>query len=744
MKNPEIERRIRDLLGKMTLEEKVGQLHQSGGSLVGAFDLTLEEILTMVADGRITDEEAHKMLSEAKHDWHEDDLRAGRIGSYLNVIGAEEMNRLQRIAVEETRLGIPLINGFDVIHGFRTIMPIPLAESCAWEPDLWQRTARMSAEEASAAGVHMTFSPMVDVSKDPRWGRIAESAGEEAMLNGLYGEAKVKGYQTDDLTRRDALAACVKHFAAYGAAEGGRDYNRVDMSPQRFEEEYLPSYERAVKAGARAVMPAFNDISGVPCSVNKKLLTDILRKRWGFDGMTISDANAIAECVNHGIAADRRDAARQALNAGMDMDMTSGCFLDHVKELVEAGEVSMDKLDKAVSDILRLKFELGLFDDPYRSSAEQEKAAMLTPAHRALAREAAQKSMVLLQNDGLLPLKAGARIGLAGKLAFDRDEMSGTWAGNYQAGDCKSVQDGLDAEGISYQAVTEDQPLPDCDVFLCAIGERKAESGEAASRATLELTKEDVERLKRLKESGKPVVAVVFAGRPLCLGPAVECADAILMAWHPGAEAGPAILDLLFGHVNPSAKLTASFPVTTGQCPTLYYDHIRTGRPAGKFKFTSKYLDAPVEPLFPFGFGLSYTNYQYSDISAVQTEDGIHAEITVQNTGDRAGDEIVQCYFRDPVAQRVRPVRKLAAFEKVALQPGESRRVAFDIPKEALGYYDQDMNFVIDDGLIEIHIGGNVRDTLQADVYIIREKQFPLDPENASQIGAQLDGGRMP
>ena len=716
MKHPEIEKRIQDLLSKMTLEEKVGQLHQAGGSIVGAFDLSLEEILTMVADGRMTEEEVHKMFSEAKHDWHEDDLRAGRIGSYLGLVGSEEMNRLQHIAVEETRLGIPLINGFDVIHGFRTITPIPLAESCAWEPDLWQRTARMSAEEASAAGVHMTFSPMVDVSKDPRWGRIAESAGEDALLNGLYGEAKVKGYQTDDLTRHDALAACVKHFAAYGAAEGGRDYNRVDMSPQRFEEEYLPYYERAVKAGARAVMPAFNDINGVPCSVNIKLLTDILRKRWGFDGMTISDANAIAECINHGIAADRKDAARQALNAGMDMDMTSGCFLDHVKELVEEGEVSMDKLDEAVSDILRLKFELGLFDDPYRSSAEQEKAAMLTPAHRALAREAAQKSMVLLKNDGLLPLKTGLRIGLAGKLAFERDEMSGTWAGSYQAGDCKSIQDGMDAEGISYQAVTQDQPLPDCDVFLCAIGERKAESGEASSRASLELTNENIELLKRLKESGKPVVAVVFAGRPLCLGPAVEFANAILMAWHPGAEAGPAILDLLLGRVTPSAKLTAGFPETTGQCPTLYYDHIRTGRPAGKFKFTSKYLDAPVEPLFPFGFGLSYTSFQYSDISAAQTEEGIHAEITVQNTGDVAGDEIVQCYFRDPVAQRVRSMRKLAAFEKVNLQPGESKRIALDIPKTALGYYDQDMNFVIDDGLIEIHIGGNVRDTLQANV----------------------------
>ena len=719
MKDVKIEQRIDALLSRMTLEEKAGQLHQAGGSLVGAFDMTIGDIFTMVEDGRMTREEAHKLLSESKRDWQEEDLRAGRIGSYIGITSAEEMNRLQHIAVEESRLGIPVFNGFDVIHGFRTITPIPLAESCAWEPALWERTARMSAEEASSAGIHMTFSPMVDVSKDPRWGRIAESAGEEALLNGLYGEAKVKGYQTEDLTRHDALAACVKHFAAYGAAEGGRDYNRVDMSPQRLEEEYLPSYERAVKAGAWAVMPAFNDISGVPCSVNRKLLTDILRRRWGFEGMTISDANAIAECINHGIAADRQDAARQALNAGMDMDMTSGCFLENLKTLVENGAVSVETLDEAVRHVLRLKFALGLFDDPYRSSAAQERAAMLTPAHRALAREAAQKSMVLLKNEGVLPLEKHMCVGLAGKLAFDGDEMSGTWAGFVKPGDCVSLSDAMHGASIAFVPVTEDM-LPECDVFLCAVGEHKEESGEAASRARLELNETDLALLRRLRESGRPVIAVVFAGRPLCLGPVVEAADAILMAWHPGVEAGNAILDLLYGRVNPSAKLTAGFPVTTGQCPTLYYDHIMTGRPAGKFKFTSKYLDSPVEPLFPFGFGLSYTSFHYSDISAVQTEDGIHAEISVDNAGDWAGDEIVQCYFRDPVARRVRPVRKLAAFSKITLQPGESRRLSFEIPFQMLGYYDQDMHFCVDDGQIEIFIGGNVWDTEKADVILTR------------------------
>jgi beta-glucosidase len=327
--------------------------------------------------------------------------------------------------------------------------------------------------------------------------------------------------------------------------------------------------------------------------------------------------------------------------------------------------------------------------------------------------------MVLLENDGCLPLKAGTRIGLAGELAFDGDEMCGTWAGCVQSGDCRSIRDALAAEGLPFTEVTEDQPLPECDVFLCTVGEYKSESGEAASRAILELKDRDIALLKRLAASGKPVIAVVFAGRPLCLGPAEEHAGAVLMAWHPGAEAGGAILDLLFGRVNPSGKLTAGFPDTAGQSPSLYYDHIRTGRPAGKFKFTSKYLDAPVEPRFPFGFGLSYTSYAYSGITACQTEDGIRAEITVENTGERAGEEIVQCYFRDPVARRVRPVRKLAAFEKVSLKPGESRKITFDIPMKALGYYDQGMNFTVDEGRIEIHIGGNVRDTLQADVDLV-------------------------
>ena len=398
------EEKIRDLLSRMTLEEKVGQLRQQGPSLVGAFEVSFEELLNMMFDGKISQEEFGRLMSTAKQDFFEDDLRAGKIGSYNGVSNVETVNRLQKIAVEETRLGIPLIIGCDVIHGYRTVTPIPLAEACAWDPDLWERTARLAAREATADGIHMTFAPMVDVAKDDRWGRVSEGAGEDPVLAAAYGAAKVKGFQTDDLTRPDAMVACVKHFAAYGAAESGRDYNRVDLSMQRLHEEYLPPFEACVKAGARAIMPAFNDISGVPCSVNRWLLTDLLRDQWGFDGMTVSDANAIAECVDHGIAADRKDAALQAIEAGMDFDMGSNVYAEHLAELVEEGRVSMETLDRAVADVLRLKFELGLFDNPCRSDEARRDREILRREDRALAREAMELphilSASLLSHDG--------------------------------------------------------------------------------------------------------------------------------------------------------------------------------------------------------------------------------------------------------------------------------------------------------------------------------------------------------
>lgn len=705
------EERIQEIRSKMTLEEKIGQLQQCGPSLVGAFDVSFDELLNMMFDGRITKEEFDRLMGTAEQDFHEDDLRAGKIGSYNGIGDSATANRLQKIAVEETRLGIPLLFGYDVIHGFRTVTPIPLAESCAWEPALWEKTGRVAAEEATAAGVHLTFAPMVDVAKDARWGRVSEGAGEDVLLNSDYGVAKVKGFQGDDLSKEDAMAACLKHFAAYGAGEAGRDYNRVDMSMQRLWEEYMPSYQACVDAGARAVMPAFNDINGVPCTVNPWLLRDVLREKWGFNGLVISDSNAIAECVDHGIAKDKQDASKQAILAGMDMDMSSNSYIECLKELVEGSEVPESVLDEAVDDVLRIKFELGLFDNPYQTDEQRESQAMLKEEYRAVAREAAVKSMVLLKNENqVLPLKADAKIGIFGSLAAEKGQMTGAWAIGANPEDCISIVEACEARGISYQYSENGSNLlkiaVNSDVLVAAIGERKEESGEAASRADITVGQEDLALVQDLLATGKPVVVVLFNGRPLAIPELSEHVPAILEAWHPGVEAGPAILEVLFGDVNPSGKLTTTFPAATGQCP-MYYAHINTGRPGGKSKFTSKYLDAPVEPLYPFGYGLSYTTYTYGDLKAEKKEDAIHVAVSVSNTGERDGDEIVQCYVQDVAAKRVRPVRQLKGYEKVSLKAGETKTVEFTIPYEALSYYDWNMDIVPCEGVLRLYVGGD-------------------------------------
>lgn len=705
------EARIEALLSQMTLTEKVGQLQQCGPSLVGAFDVSFEELLDMMFDGRISQEEFQKLMSTATQDFHEDDLRAGKIGSYNGIKDAATANRLQQIAVNETRLGIPLLFGYDVIHGYRTVTPIPLAEACAWDPALWERTARMAAREATAGGIHMTFAPMVDVARDARWGRISEGAGEDTLLNAAYGAAKVRGFQGDDLRRRDAMAACVKHFAAYGAVEAGRDYNRVDMSPQRLFEEYLPPYEACIRAGARAIMPAFNDINGTPCSVNTWLLRKLLRETWGFNGMTVSDANAIAECVNHGVAADRREAAQKAIRAGMELDMSSGVYAQELEALVQEGAVSVELLDNAVRDVLRVKFELGLFDDPFQTDEAREQRELLTPEHRELAREAAEKSMVLLKNEGILPLRRGLRIGLAGELASERDQMLGAWAIGGRGEDCVSLYDALTARGEQVLPLGEGcwEQAESCDVILAALGESKDQSGEAASRASIGLPQEQLALLERLVQTGKPVVVILFNGRPLAIPRVVQQAAAILEAWHPGVEAGNAIVRLLFGDVEPTGKLTATFPYTSGQCP-MYYAHINTGRPGGRAKFTSKYLDTPLEPVFPFGFGLSYTTVAYENLTVQPEETGVAVHITVRNTGARPTEEIVQCYLRDVTAQRALPVKRLVDFTRVHLTPGEEAQVAFQIPRKTLGYYDAQMNFLVESGEFQVFVGGNSRD----------------------------------
>ena len=713
------EEKIKDLLEKMTLEEKVGQLQQCGPSLVGAFEVSFSELLDMMFDGKISEAEFGRLMSTAQEDFHEEDLRAGKIGSYNGIKNAATANKLQKIAVEETRLGIPLVFGYDVIHGYRTIMPIPLAEACAWDPALWEKTARVAAKEATAAGIHMTFAPMVDVAKDARWGRVSEGAGEDAYLSSLFGMAKVKGFQSEDLSKEDAMVACVKHFAGYGAAEAGRDYNRVDMSMQRFYEEYLPPYEACIKAGARAIMPAFNDINGVPCSVNKWLLTNILREKWRFDGMTVSDANAIAECVNHGIAEDKSDASRQAIEAGMDMDMSSNSYSESLVQLVQNGVVKEEVLDRAVADVLRIKCELGLFEHPYQTSEEREKEELLKPEYRTLARETAGKSMVLLKNEGVLPLKNGTRVGVVGGLADNRGEMTGAWAIGANPEECISIVDACNVQGIDYIYTKNLEEIENCDVVVVSLGETKDQSGEAASRSDITIPEEQMELLDELVKSGKPVITVLFNGRPLALGAVAEKADAILEAWYPGIEAGNAILDILFGRVNPSAKLTTTFPYASGQCP-MYYSHINTGRPGGKGKFTSKYLDTPLEPVYPFGYGLSYTTYNYRDLEVVESREAFIASATITNIGEVAGEEIVQCYIRDLVAQRVRPVKQLKAFEKIKLDPGESKKINFTIPYQELGYYNNEMEYIVEEGTFEIFIGKNSNDCLSQKIVLYR------------------------
>lgn len=713
------EEKIKDLLEKMTLEEKVGQLQQCGPSLVGAFEVSFSELLDMMFDGKISEAEFGRLMSTAQEDFHEEDLRAGKIGSYNGIKNAATANKLQKIAVEETRLGIPLVFGYDVIHGYRTIMPIPLAEACAWDPALWEKTAHVAAKEATAAGIHMTFAPMVDVAKDARWGRVSEGAGEDAYLSSLFGMAKVKGFQSEDLSKEDAMVACVKHFAGYGAAEAGRDYNRVDMSMQRFYEEYLPPYEACIKAGARAIMPAFNDINGVPCSVNKWLLTNILREKWRFDGMTVSDANAIAECVNHGIAEDKSDASRQAIEAGMDMDMSSNSYSESLVQLVQNGVVKEEVLDRAVADVLRIKCELGLFEHPYQTSEEREKEELLKPEYRTLARETAGKSMVLLKNEGVLPLKNGTRVGVVGGLADNRGEMTGAWAIGANPEECISIVDACNVQGIDYIYTKNLEEIENCDVVVVSLGETKDQSGEAASRSDITIPEEQMELLDELVKSGKPVITVLFNGRPLALGAVAEKADAILEAWYPGIEAGNAILDILFGRVNPSAKLTTTFPYASGQCP-MYYSHINTGRPGGKGKFTSKYLDTPLEPVYPFGYGLSYTTYNYRDLEVVESREAFIASATITNIGEVAGEEIVQCYIRDLVAQRVRPVKQLKAFKKIKLDPGESKKISFTIPYQELGYYNNEMEYIVEEGTFEIFIGKNSDDCLSQKIVLYR------------------------
>jgi beta-glucosidase len=697
---PEIESRVDMLLGQMTLAEKVGQMVQ--------VDLHL--------------------LSNV-----EQAVRAGGVGSLLSIHDAVQINRLQRVAVEESRLGIPLLVGNDVIHGYRTTFPIPLAESCTWDPPLLERAARTAAAEAAACGTSWIFAPMVDVSRDPRWGRIAEGTGEDPFLGAVMAQARVRGIQAGDLDGGWRVAACPKHYVAYGAAEAGRDYNTVDVSERALREVYLPPFKAAFDAGAGTVMSAFNEIAGVPSTANHFTLGQILRDEWQVPGVVLSDYNAIAELISHGVAADLKEAARLSILAGLDIDMMSGAYGAHLAELVEEGAVPEEAVDESVRRVLRLKLQLGLFERPYVDEGLAARV-ILRDDSRELALEVAQKSMVLLKNEGgLLPLSPGIRrLALIGPLADDHDAPLGCWASLGRPEDVESVLDGIHAYLQGDDTVVHVPGCPvegegptdidaavraasEADVLVAVLGENADMSGEAHSRAHLGLPGRQQELLDALCATGKPVAVVLMSGRPLVIPRVAEQVTALLQAWHAGIRTGRAVADILFGTVNPSGKLTVGFPRAEGQIP-VYYAHKRTGRPAESAgvvqfdePFKSRYMDEANTPLFPFGYGLSYTPFAYGDLSVensmLRVEETLIVSVTVQNTGERVGDEVVQLYVNDIVGSTTRPVKELKGFKRVTLAPGEEQIVRFEVPVQELGHWGSDMQHMVEPGEFKVWIG---------------------------------------
>jgi beta-glucosidase len=720
---------IDDLMRRMTLEEKIGQLN----------------LLSMGFDknGPLLNKES------------ETQIRQGLLGGVFGVYTPTAARTLQSLAVTKSRLGIPLLLGFDVIHGHRTIFPIPLGLSCSWNPEAIGQSARIAANEATADGVNWTFSPMVDICRDPRWGRIAEGAGEDPYLGAQIARAMVRGYQGGDLSRSNNLMACVKHFALYGAAEAGRDYNTVDMSRVKMYQYYLPPYRAAVEAGVGSVMSSFNEINGMPATGNHWLLTDVLRKEWGFQGFVVSDYMAVPEMTEHGMGDLSKD-AELALTAGLDMDMASTAshetYNSCLPELVAHRKIPQATVDEACRRILMAKYKLGLFTDPYRGCTEERaRATFLTPENRKFARELAERSFVLLKNDRhTLPLKKSGVVALVGPLADDQTNLLGSWRG---AGDWRqdiSVEAGisnvagsavtiLHAKGANLiddpallatlrafgEYVPVDSRSPEkmiaqavrvaarADVVVAVLGESSGMSGEAASRSRPGLPEGQENLLRALVKTGKPVVLVLMNGRPLALTWEAEHCSAILETWFGGTEAGNAIADVLFGNYNPSGKLTATFPRDVGQIP-IYYNHKNTGRPyAGdpNYKFVSRYQDVSNDPLYPFGYGLSYTTFSHSNVELGQTnlvgDETLLASVTVTNTGGRAGEETVQLYLSQPVASITRSVEDLRGFQKVDLQPGETRRVTFRITPDDLKFYNGNLEYDWEPGGFIIRIGGN-------------------------------------
>ena len=727
--------RVEELLSQMTLDEKIGQMNLESPSIVGGFDVPFEELIEMMTDGRIPQEEFQRIMSTATRDYHEDDIRAGLVGSMMGD-DPVKANELQKIAVEESRLGIPLIMGFDVIHGLKTVYPIAIAEAGAFDEDLFERTAGIAAKESRAHGIDWNFAPMLDVARDARWGRVSEGPGEDPYLASCFAKAKIRGLQNNTDSTENYVAACLKHFVAYSACESGRDYNTTSMSISQLHNVYLPPFKAAVEEGAMTAMASFNDLNGVPCTVNKYTLREILKERFEMPGFVVSDANGIKECVTHGIAEDDRDAGIQAVKAGLDMDMGTHIYKDYLKNVVEKGEVSMDVIDDAVRRILYVKMWLGLFENPYVSEEQIERySGALPEAHVQTALEAAEKSIVLLKNEeNILPLDRRQKISLVGTLAGNAEEVIGAWAMSWRKEDCVSILDGMKSAGAQAEYFPCGGPegeinneeiaaaVESGDVVVAVVGELVNMSGEASSKANIELPGRQRELLGKLmdqtKAAGKKLVTVFMNGRPLALGWEAEHLPVMVEAWHLGIQMGNAVAAVLLGDVNPSGKLASSFPSVNGQCP-IYYNHPSTGRPGSKSKFTSRYLDAPFNALFPFGYGLSYTAFAYENLRVKETADALNVTVMLKNTGDRSGTETVQLYMQDVTASLVRPVKELKAFAKAELEAGEEREITLILNKSDMGFYDNDGKYVLEDGLFRIYVGGNSADCLCEEVKIV-------------------------
>lgn len=718
---------VPELLAKMTLEEKIGQLN-------------------LPTSGDITTGQANSSNIAKK-------IEEGKVGGLFNIKSVQKIKEVQKIAVERSRLKIPLLFGMDVIHGYETTFPIPLGLSCTWDMNLIKRSAQIAAQEASADGINWTFSPMVDISRDPRWGRISEGSGEDPYLGSQIAKAMVSGYQGDDLMKNNTILSCVKHFALYGAPEAGRDYNTVDMSKIRMYNDYLPPYKAAIDAGTASVMASFNEIDGIPATGNKWLLTDLLRKDWGFKGFVVTDYTGINEMTDHGMG-DLQTVSALALNAGVEMDMVGEGFLTTLQKSLAEGKVTIAQIDRAVTLILNAKYDLGLFHDPYKyCDTNRAKTEIFTSAHRNEARKIAAESLVLLKNEGqLLPLKKSGTIALIGPLAEAKENMAGTWSVATKQENSISLFNGMKSvvgnsakilyakgSNLDYDAAyeeratmfgktlhrdqrTNEQLLAEAlqianqsDIIVAALGESAEMSGESSSRTNLEIQKAQKDLLQQLIKTGKPVVLVLFDGRPLVITEENKAVPAILNVWFPGSEAGYAIADVLFGDVNPSGKLSATFPRSVGQVP-IYYAAKNTGRPLGNKqgnfeKFRSNYLDERNEPLFPFGFGLSYTAFKYSNLrlsaNTMKSNDKLQAFVDVTNTGNFDGKEVVQLYIRDLVGSVTRPIKELKGFKKISLKKGETQTVSFEITVEDLKFYNSDLQFVAEPGRFQLFIGTN-------------------------------------